>query len=422
MSRTRILFLVLLIFLLSACQIKAQPPTTSLPTDTPTSGDVVAGGSDSSATSTSLASSETPVEATLAASATATLAIPTNTPAPTATPAPVVYGPDKFPAGINPLTGLKVSESKLLERRPISIKIQLFPRGQRMPWGISLADLVYDYYQNNGLTRFNAIFYGNDAKQVGPIRSARLLDDAIIRMYKSFFLFGGADQRILTRLFNADYYPRLVIEGSNNCPPMCRIDPNGFNFLVTNTADLAKYAVDKKIDNTRQNLDGMSFNSEPPAGGTQTNQVLVHFSISAYARWDYDVSSGRYLRFQDNLEANSPTEETFVPLMDQLTNQQIAADNVVVLLFTHERTSSSSGNEIIEYQLSGSGTAYAYRDGQVYKLNWNRPSANSVLFLTFPDGKPYPFKPGNTWFEVMGLSSKIETKDAGVLRFVFGLP
>jgi hypothetical protein len=68
------------------------------------------------------------------------------------------------------------------------------------------------------------------------------------------------------------------------------------------------------------------------------------------------------------------------------------------------------------------GYAFAFRDGQFYEVRWNRSTKDSVLALTFPDGKPYPFKPGNTWFEVVGQSSQVLDKGNGVWRFVFKIP
>ena len=81
------------------------------------------------------------------------------------------HGPTNFPANVDPLTGLVVSNPGLLDRRPIAIKVNIVPRSSnRPPWGLSYADIVYDYYHNDGYSRFHAIFYGSDAKLVGPIR------------------------------------------------------------------------------------------------------------------------------------------------------------------------------------------------------------------------------------------------------------
>jgi len=71
--------------------------------------------------------------------------------------------------------------------------------------------------------------------------------------------------------------------------------------------------------------------------------------------------------------------------------------------------------------ISGTGTAYAFRDGQAYKVNWSRPTADSVLSLVGADGKPFPFKPGNTWVEVMGVYTKAEQK-GNDWRFTFSIP
>ncbi len=36
-----------------------------------------------------------------------------------------------------------------------------------------MADNVYEYYLEDGMTRFIGVFYGKDAKRVGPVRSAQ---------------------------------------------------------------------------------------------------------------------------------------------------------------------------------------------------------------------------------------------------------
>lgn len=329
------------------------------------------------------------------------------------------YGPDNFPLDVNPLTGMPVDDPSLLERRPIAIKVQIFPRGQRPPWGVSQADIVYDYLQNNGLTRFNAIFYGNDAEQVGPIRSARYFDDHIVRMYKSIFVFGGADRVVLNRFLYADYYKRLMMEGRETCPALCRTDPNGFNFLVADTGEVSSYMDEKGVDNTPQDLDGMTFKHQPPPGGVFGSQVYNRYSISAYNRWDYDSQTGRYLRFQDIQEDTTGQDEAYAPLVDGLTDEQIAADNVIVLFTSHVPEPGSRTR--IEINLYGSGNGFAFRDGMAYEVQWTRLEAGQLLSLTF-NGEPYAYKPGTTWFQVMGQSTNYEEVEMGVWRFENRIP
>jgi hypothetical protein len=346
---------------------------------------------------------------------------PSATPTATELP-PQDCEPDNVPAGLNPLTCLPPEESSYLERRPVAVKIQTFPRQQRPDYAVSLADIVYDYYQNNGLTRLYAIFYGNNPDKVGPVRSARLFDSHLTRMYETIYAFGGGDQRILNRLFSSEYADRLVVEGNNSCPAMCREDPNGFNFLIANPKEIGPYVEGKGGDNSRQLLEGMTFKHQLQDGSLpQGENIYVRYSISAYIHWEYDPQSGKYLRFQDTVEAYTAEEEQYEPVVDRLDDSQVAADNVVVLKVIHEYIYKSGNSEIVDILLGGSGEAYAFRDGKTYQLQWNRPTPE-MLTLTFLDGTPYAFKPGTTWFQVVGQSSTNQLTTDNGLRFEFRLP
>jgi hypothetical protein len=100
--------------------------------------------------------------------------------------------------------------------------------------------------------------------------------------------------------------------------------------------------------------------------------------------------------------------EQYAQLTDLLTNQPIAFDNVVVLYVNYETFSKG----IYDILLTGSGDAVAFRDGQAYKVKWQR-NATDVVSLANPDGSAFPFKPGTTCFEVMGQASTYTQSDQG---------
>ncbi len=341
---------------------------------------------------------------------------------------PVEYGPDNFPAGVNPLTGLTVANPALLERRPVAVKINLVPRTlYRPPWGVTFADIVFDYYHNDGYSRLFAIFYGQDSELAGPVRSGRLLDVDLVQMYKTIFAYGSADAKINSRLLNATFSNQLVLEGQRaDCPPtvttpLCRFDPKGGDLLLASTAALSQFATTvRNVANGRQDLNGMYFNDLAPSNGEAASQAFVRYSGDDYVRWDYDAASGRYLRFQDNVYDTGQGED-YAALTDRLNDQQVSAANVVVLIAPHQYYQQPPA-EIVEVVLSGSGPAYALRDGQVYQVTWNRPTVSSVLYLTFPDGTRYPFKPGTTWFQIVGTGTAITKPADGTLRFDHRMP
>ena len=348
-----------------------------------------------------------------------TMTIP---PAPTASAGPAAtapiptegYGPSSFPLDVDPLTGLKVADPALLQRRPMLIKVSNLPRNVRPQWGLSLADIVFEYYAEEGSTRFAAIFYGKDAGMVGPIRSGRFIDYDLVRGYKAVFAFGSAYVAEMQRFNASDFANRMVVERPGT--PLTRYNPNGYDYLIVNTADLSAYAT-KQGYNQVQNLDNMAFNQATPAGGQAGTQVFVHYSGAIYNRWDYDTAGGKYLRFSDTTTVNNLGQtEQYAQMSDRLTKRPIAFDNVVILSVIHELYSPG----IYDILLSGSGDAVAFRDGMAYKLKWKRNDAD-VVSLTNPDGSPFAFKPGDTWFEVIGLSSTV-TQNGPSWRFAHAMP
>ncbi len=100
--------------------------------------------------------------------------IPTNTNTPTITPTPtatsipqpigepVEYGPDAedFPEGINPLTGLPVSNPELLKQPASLLSIPHFPVSARPQSGLSFTPWVFEFLIGEGTTRLLGVFYG----------------------------------------------------------------------------------------------------------------------------------------------------------------------------------------------------------------------------------------------------------------------
>ncbi|HTX92358.1 MAG TPA: DUF3048 domain-containing protein [Anaerolineales bacterium] len=375
-----------------------------------------------SACGTTPTAAPTPTAAESPATAVADTPTPLPVDTPTVTPTMVAtlnypangYGPTGFPAGVDPLTGLEVADPALLQRRPMLIQVSNAPRNVRPQWGLSLADIVFEYYTETGMTRFSAIYYGNDASTVGPIRSGRFIDSYLVDGYKAVFAFGSAYAAEMSRFLRSDFANRMVIEAPYT--PLKRYDPNGLDYLVVNTADLSAYATIRGI-NQVQNLNDMLFLLPPPSGGQPGTEIYIHYSSSTYNRWDYDPSSGKYLRFSDTADVTSVDQaEQYAQLTDRLTNQPLAFDNVVILYVNNKQFS----RDIYDILLTGSGDAYAFRDGQAYKVKWQRGNTD-IVSLTNLDGTPFPFKPGTTWFEVIGLNSTF-AQDGQGWHFIHQMP
>ena len=101
----------------------------------------------------------------------------------------------------------------------MAIKVANYPRYIRPQSGLTLADNIYEYYIEAGLTRFIAVFYGNDSEWVGPVRSGRYFDEHIQRMYQAYLVFKFADPREMNHFLLSDFYDFLVVPTNGSCPP-----------------------------------------------------------------------------------------------------------------------------------------------------------------------------------------------------------
>jgi hypothetical protein len=344
------------------------------------------------------------------------------------------YGPEMYPVYINPLTGLPVADPTMLDRRPIAIKVTNYPRNVRPQSGLSLADLVFEYYMERGISRFVAVFYGQDAEKVGPVRSGRLFDEHVFRMYDSYFVFGYADPRVREYFFRLgdDIVDRFILEadidsgnlcGEETFARLCR-DPEieGYNTMFANTMAVRDWSDRIHDNNTRPDLTGMAFSSHVPASIEPATIVKVRFSPSMYTYWEYDPISSKYLRWQETDGYEDITMETYEPIYDALTGERLSADNVVVLVVDHRfEAYHEEEDEVVSMNLNGRGPAYVFRDGFAYQAEWVRPADGGVLRLYDMNGEPLQLRPGQTWFEVVSYQTEL-THDGHYWYFLFHLP
>ncbi len=319
--------------------------------------------------------------------------------------------PASMPGAIDPLTGL-VADPRLLERRPLLIKVSNFPVSGRPHSGLSYADLVWEYTIGEGMTRFLALYYGRDASKVGPIRSGRLVDAQITRMYGGILGMKGADAGVW-RSLSAALGDRVQSARPVSCPALCQYDESYTTSTFSDTAAFSRFAVSQGIDNRRPDLSGMAFVAELPEGGKPGTRLYIAYSFNDRVGWDYDPASGAYLRSQDKADDTG----TLYPMPDQLTGKQLAFSNVVVVFAPHNAKSPT----LIEIELWGAKArpALIFRDGQVYQVTYSAASTDLPLHFSTPDGQPFTFKPGSTWFEILSAVSTVKEAEPGFWKVRF---
>jgi hypothetical protein len=324
----------------------------------------------------------------------------------------------------NPLTGLPVSDPRLLERRPMVIKVANAPDYVRPQSGLTLADVVYEYYIEWGDTRFIAVMYGNDSPFVGPVRSGRYFDEHVARMYNAFLVFKFADPREFDYLKESTLNEFLVVPANSGCPPFV-IGPRAqdtYNNIYFNTLRWAECAAKKGVDNSIQPLRRGFFTDEFLASELVATRILTHFSVYSYNYWEYDPITRKYFRYQEANDMIDGMPEAYAPLSDAQTGLPVTADNVVVIYVPYIFTNQfDADDEVYHIDLVDSGNAWVFRDGLSVPAVWNRLDENQPILLTALDGNPIYLHPGRTFYEVIGTSS-VQSRNGTNWSFRFSTP
>jgi len=358
----------------------------------------------------------------------------TRTPYPTGTltatlPPIIRIGPDNFPDYVNPLTGLPVSNPLLLNRRPIAVKVPNYPQSVYPQSGLSLADHIFEYHLEQGLTRFIAIFYGNDATRVGPVRSGRTFDAHIIQMYNAVYVFNYAYQEegnealdvygFLEDTLDQDFF---VVDPGPCTPYMCRDKSiQSYNNLFANTYGISQLINERGLSNGRQELATNFFNSLGGRGKEKAETIHVDYSYANYAYWQYNKTDQRYYRYQGNVDLVGDTKPEYILLTDANNDLPIVADNVVILLVPHEFVYKNGRSEVFDIQLLDQGDAYVFRNGTAFNATWERKDLFKPLTILSPNGSLFPLKPGVTFFQVLHTTSQI-SQEKDVWTFTFERP
>jgi len=343
---------------------------------------------------------------------------PESTAMPTSesTPEPVgAVGPVDFPENVNPLTGLAVADATILDRRPVLVKVANYPASGRPHAGLSFADIVFDYYIGYGSNRFAALYYGEDSSKIGPVRSGRLTDPQLASLYEGILGFQSAYITILDEI-NEILGDRAFNGGLNICPAICDDGRNVVYSVFADSTALTELAEERGVDQ-KQTLEGMAFDPETPEGGTAGEDVLILYSNLNRGEWVFDEESGKYLRW---IEDTTGASLEMIPLVDSVTDEQLAFSNVVVLFAYHNEVTGTV-YEINIWDNPAGGDAVIFRDGQMYEVTWATPTKTQPIRFFDENGDAFALKPGNTWISIMGNNTSI-VQEVNLWKFTFMIP
>ena len=337
---------------------------------------------------------------------------PTATATPAASPTPTVDANIIVPArdpNISPYTGLKPDDPKVLERRPVMIKVANQQSVQPQS-GLSKADIVVESQVEYSETRYTVLYQSQDANRIGSIRSARLIDLELPAIFDSVLAFSGGVQPVLDK-FAASDLRNLVLDETGAGPGFFR-DPNIVvpDNLFADTTKLWGVIAQKGMNKRPEPAAGWVFANTASSGGAPASSINIPYPLYQ-VQWTYDPAAGRWKR---NMGGAAH--------VDKVTGEQLSAATVVILVAPHVKTlilehgdamdgeGQSCSNCSVEIQLWGTGPAKVLRDGKVYEGMWLRSDRRAPFRIVDAAGKDIPLKPGNSWWQVASTTMTLVVK------------
>jgi hypothetical protein len=263
--------------------------------------------------------------------------------------------------------------------------------------GINEADLVYEEIVEWWVTRFTAIYLGQDPEEIRPIRSARLINLQLTPQYGGALAYAGGSDPVRWELSQID----IVNLDDYFVPQPFFFLPNETweRRQALNAAEARKYLRDNGLERD-VGLRGFFFdpdvdwNSLPREAVGEAGEIFIPYpAAESELTWQYDPASGQYLRF------------TLDGPMRDAAGKQLSADNVILYFAEHESTGiveDSTGATSVRVFVNGFGTAWVAREGKILKGNWQTDGSQTPQFI-FNNFQPIPLRPGRSWIEVVPL-------------------
>jgi hypothetical protein len=288
----------------------------------------------------------------------------------------------------SPLTGLPVDDATTLNRRVLSVKLDNHPTA-RPQSGVQEADAMMEVVVEGGLTRLIALFHHSDSGYVGPIRSGRPSDAALIRPLESTLAISGGQAWVRAGInaIGVEYI-------SDPRPGMFRISGRRSpHNLYGDTLELREVADNRGISDEPPPSGLYEFGDLPDDREPATSLDLT-FSSRTRVVWEWDGEG--YVRTIDGSPSTWRAKDG--------TTEQIAADTLVVVVgrfYTASPPAGTSGSSVPATETVGTGRVFVLSGGELVQGTWQRDRAEAPFVFTTLEGEPLPVPPGMPWISIV---------------------
>jgi hypothetical protein len=256
--------------------------------------------------------------------------------------------------------------------------------------GLNDADVVWETIVDFDVSRLVAVYHSKTPSGIGPIRSVRPMDMAIVAPLHSPLVYSGGQSGILALV------PKAGIQGMNNdygAAGMYRVSFRRAPHNVYGDVPVFIKKADAKHNQAPPQQFAFARKAEQATAaisGKATAKISMRLSTLAHPAWSWSATGG-WQRWEGTKEAL--TDKT----------KRIEAVNVVLVVAKHPPSGYTAQNHasVPTYDLVGEGEALVATGGKTLAVTWHKADQNSPMQLLTADGQPVLLAPGNTWVELV---------------------
>ena len=296
----------------------------------------------------------------------------------------------------HPLTGEALDT--LYTGRPVGVVINNL-KACLPQYGISEADMIYEFEVEGSITRFLAIFSDvGSVKTIGPIRSTRTYFNNVCTSYGIPTVHCGGSTKALDGMYDdTNKLSKWVhIDQMSNGKYFYRDkdrQSSGYAFehtLFTTGDKLYQAMEDKGMNTVTENGTdyGLQFAQTPDFAGEAATKVTVTFRAKKTTQFTYNTQTGLYEAYQlkqNHIDANTGKTLSYRNLIALQAEQWISG--------SYART---------YYDMIGEGTGYFACDGKIIPIKWSRAAVDQPFSYTLEDGTPLTLGVGRTYVGIYG--------------------
>lgn len=295
----------------------------------------------------------------------------------------------------SPLTGGSVAAS-VAARPAVIVKVDNSPQA-RPQAGLNAADVIYEERVEGSVVRFLAVYQSEDATIVGPVRSVRSTDAAVVAPIGGVFAFSGG----ITPFRNKIEATGIKTVAESDDPSLGNSKRAGKVRPYATYANTVKLRAQAKPGAPPslfiRSQPGAAF-ATVNANATRTVGMKVVFGSLTTADWAWDAKLNLWLR---------STNGTPHVLEDR---SRLSTDCIILQTVPYRPTPYTDRADfaVDEAVITGSGNALVACDGHSVVARWQKSSPKAVTTYTnVANGTPVQLPIGRVWVSLVPTNGSI---------------